>query len=271
MRKWHLVYLHLVCRPKESSFLFLLQNSLLLLPILHLPPVYSLSVVSCPVLSDNMRRFATTASATFHLTAILIHSYFFAAFLVLMMVDYNTECPALIYSSPAILDRKPGGVSRFPFVLSSIFEPYGVSESLRMVFDGQWTVTNPLARLPAPKLDITIGASIWQTAYIDTALSLEALLCPVVCCPELMVPTFTVEAKCFQHPEYAARQNRLNGAIMLRNIQEKNEEVMVSTFCLAFLGDMPQQQVYQTLVAVRGLAARTYELFPNRSPGTTYS
>ncbi|KAJ9294112.1 hypothetical protein DTO271G3_7240 [Paecilomyces variotii] len=123
-----------------------------------------------------------------------------------------------------LVSKAPNKTTLAAFVLSSIFEPYGVSESLRMVFDGQWTMTNPLARLPAPKPDVTIGASIWETAYIDTALSLETLLCPVVCCPELMVPTFTVEAKCFQHPEYAARQNRLNGAIMLRNIQEIHQK-----------------------------------------------
>lgn len=34
-----------------------------------------------------------------------------------------------------------------------------------------------------------------------------------------MVPTFTVEAKCFQLPEHEERQNRLNGVIMLRIIQ----------------------------------------------------
>lgn len=53
-----------------------------------------------------------------------------------------------------------------------------------------------------------------------TVISLETIIDPVICCSEIMAPTSTVEAKCFQHPEYARGQNRLDGATTLRSIQE---------------------------------------------------
>ncbi|KAJ9299945.1 hypothetical protein DTO217A2_8051 [Paecilomyces variotii] len=53
-----------------------------------------------------------------------------------------------------------------------------------------------------------------------TVISLETIIDPVICCSEIMAPTSTVEAKCFEHPEYARRQNRLDGATTLRSIQE---------------------------------------------------
>lgn len=97
-----------------------------------------------------------------------------------------------------------------------------LNHDVRIVFNGQWS-SNPLAeptrlKLTAPKPDITVGMSRWSFPFDDAIESQETTACPVVCCPELIFPCFTVEAKGFGRAEVSRRQNRHNGAIMLRNL-----------------------------------------------------
>lgn len=136
----------------------------------------------------------------------------------------NTKCATLTKGISMALNE----ATLCSYIFSSVFEPYFTSESTRMIFDAQWAgslLVNRSTPLPLPKPDVTIGASIWETAYTDTVISLDTITCPVTCCTQLMVPTFTVEGKCFQDVDYARRQNRLNGATMLRNIQEIHRKV----------------------------------------------
>lgn len=99
-----------------------------------------------------------------------------------------------------------------------------LSSSFEAIYDALWKV-EPLptcdeatSRLTSPKPDVTIG---FNRKFLGSHRAMEALSTvstPVICCPKLAFPVFTLEAKGMESTVFSSRQNMHNGACMLKNL-----------------------------------------------------